>query len=80
MPPPVAGWTAVAADRAWSFAAPIPPLPTDAELRAEAMVQRDALLSVASDATAGMADAYIAGLLDADDTATFRLSLPTNWR
>jgi hypothetical protein len=44
------------------------------------MVQRDALLSVASDATAGMADAYIAGLLDADDTATFRLSLPTNWR
>ncbi|MHC8334933.1 hypothetical protein [Pseudomonas sp. LB3P25] len=55
----------------WTTAAPIPPVPTDAELRAAAMAQRDALLSVPSDATAGMADAYIAGLLDADDTATF---------
>jgi hypothetical protein len=36
------------------------------------MAQRDALLSVASDTTAGMADAHIAGLLDADDTATFK--------
>jgi hypothetical protein len=68
----VAGWTAVAADGAWSFVAPIPPVPTDAELGATAMAQRHALLSVASDAAAGMADAYIAGLLDADDTATFK--------
>ncbi|MDR7108121.1 hypothetical protein ACVK1X_003318 [Pseudomonas sp. PvR086] len=36
------------------------------------MTQLDALLSVASDATAGMADAYIAGLLDAGDIATFK--------
>lgn len=71
-PAPVAGWAAVEADGAWSFAAPIPPVPTDAELKAAAMAKRDALLSAASDATAGMADAYIAGLLDAADMATFK--------
>jgi hypothetical protein len=69
---PAEGWTAVEADGIWTFAAPVPPVPTDADLKATAMTQRDALLSAAGEATAGMADAYIAGLLDAADTATFK--------
>jgi hypothetical protein len=71
-PAPVVGWTAIEADGVWSFSAPIPPVPTSAELKAAAMAKRDALLSAAGEATAGMADAYIAGLLDTTDTATFK--------
>ncbi len=71
-PEPVYGWTAVEVEGAWSFAEPVVPAPTDAELRINAIAQRDALLAAANEKTAGMADAYIAGLLDADDTAMFK--------
>ncbi|WP_185752780.1 tail fiber assembly protein [Pseudomonas fluorescens] len=69
---PVAGWTAVEADGAWSFAAPVPPVLTDAELKAAALSQRDALLSQANEATAGMADAFLADLLSDADKAMFK--------
>jgi hypothetical protein len=39
---------------------------------AAALAQRDQLLVAANQATAGMANAYIAGLLDDADTATFK--------
>jgi hypothetical protein len=71
-PGPVVGWTAVEADGAWSFAAPIPPVPTDAELKAVALSQRDALLSQASEVTAGMGDAFLADLLSDADKAMFK--------
>lgn len=72
VPAPAAGWTAAEVDGAWSFAAPVPPVPTEADLKAAALSKRDALLSVANESTAGMADAYVAGLLDDADTATFK--------
>jgi len=71
--PPIAfGWTAVEIDGVWSFAAPIPPVLTDAELKAAALSQRDALLSQANEVTAGMADAFLADLLSNDDKAMFK--------
>jgi hypothetical protein len=69
---PVVGWTAVEANGAWSFAAPLPPVPTDAELKAAALSQRDSLLSQANEATAGMADAFLADLLSDADKVMFK--------
>jgi|GEM_PF-1148647 len=54
------------------FSAPMPILPTVEELKASALAYRNLLLSAANEATAGMADAYIAGLLSAEDTETFK--------
>lgn len=72
IPPLAAGWTAVEIDGVWSFAAPVPQVPTDAELRAGAFAQRDALLSQANEATAGMADAYLADLLSDAERVMFK--------
>lgn len=72
IPSIVAGWTAVEIDGVWSFAAQVPPVPTDTELKAAALSQRDALLSQANEATAGMADAYLADLLGDADKAMFK--------
>ncbi|WP_085605284.1 MULTISPECIES: tail fiber assembly protein [unclassified Pseudomonas] len=44
----------------------------DAERRAAALARRDELLAEADQQTVGMADAYIAGLLDADDMQRFK--------
>lgn len=44
----------------------------ETELRAAAMARRDELLAEADQQTVGMADAYIAGLLDADDMQRFK--------
>lgn len=44
----------------------------NADLKCSALVQRDALLAAANQATTGMSDAYITGLLNAADTATFK--------
>jgi hypothetical protein len=71
-PLPAEGWAAVEADGVWSFTAPIPPVPTDAELKAAALAQRDALLAQANEATAGMADAYLADLLSDAERAMFK--------
>lgn len=65
---PAEGWT-FEADR---FAEPVAPVPSEAELAQQAMAKRDALLALADEATAGMADAYIVDLLNEADTATFR--------
>ena len=54
------------------FAKPVPAMPTAAELALQAIAKRNALLVIANEATAGMADAYIAGLLDDADVAIFR--------
>ncbi|MNJ51954.1 Caudovirales tail fiber assembly protein [compost metagenome] len=46
--------------------------PTDAELKATAIGQRDVLLAIANESTAGMTDAFIAGLLNESDTVNFK--------
>lgn len=71
-PPPAEGWTAVEVDGVWSFSVPVPPALTDAELRSVAFAQRDALLAQANEATAGMADAFLADLLSDADKAMFK--------
>lgn len=58
--------------REGEFSAPSPVVPSDGELKTAALAQRNLLLASANDATAGMADAYIAGLLDEADTAIFK--------
>jgi hypothetical protein len=72
IPPIAAGWTATEFDGVWSFAPPVPPVPTGAELKAAALSQRDALLSQANEETAGMADAFLADLLSDADKAMFK--------
>lgn len=69
---PYVGWSADQKKGIWIFSEPAPPVLSDAELKAAALAQRDSLLSIADEATAGMADAFIAGLLDTDDTAKFK--------
>ena len=44
----------------------------DGERRAAALARRDELLAEADQQTVGMADAYIAGLLEADDMQRFK--------
>ncbi|MHC8334570.1 tail fiber assembly protein [Pseudomonas sp. LB3P25] len=72
IPPIAAGWITVEIDGVWSFAAPVPPVLTDAELKAAALSQRDALLSQANEVTAGMGDAFLADLLSDADKAMFK--------
>lgn len=55
-----------------AFAEPVPTVPTEAELTLQVISKRNAFLGIANEATAGMADAYIAGLLDEVDIAIFR--------
>jgi hypothetical protein len=71
-PIPVERWAAVEVDGVWEFAAPLPPVLTDEELAVTALVQRDALLAAANEATAGMADAYVADLLSPEEVVTFK--------
>ncbi|PIK75249.1 tail fiber assembly protein [Pseudomonas sp. 382] len=66
--PATQGWECVEGE----FSAPAPIVPTDEELKAAALATRNRLLAAADEATAGMADAYIAGLLSAEDTETFK--------
>lgn len=66
------GLVATEDDGVWTFAEYIPPPLTNAELKSMAMAQRGILLVTANEATAGMADAYIAGLMDADEEALFK--------
>jgi hypothetical protein len=56
-----------------AFSAPAPIIPTEEELKATALSTRNLLLSAANEATAGVADAYIAGILNEADTARFKL-------
>lgn len=69
---PLVGWIATKSDGEWDFSAPVPPVPTDDELKAVALAQRDLLLAAANESTAGMADAFIAGLLSDVDIAAFK--------
>lgn len=71
-PSPAEGWTASEADGIWSFSAPVPRVLTDAELKATALSQRDAMLSQANEVTAGMGDAFLADLLSDADKAMFK--------
>jgi len=70
---PEYGWLAIENDGAWAFSEYVSPPLTDAQLKAEALVQRDADMALANAATNGMADAYIAGILNEADTAKFKL-------
>lgn len=72
IPPIASGWIAAEIDGVWSFSVPVPPVLTDAELKAAALSRRDALLSQANEATAGMADAYLADLLSDAEKAMFK--------
>jgi hypothetical protein len=69
---PEPGWSATEVKGQWTFAEPQIRQPTDLELKAAALAQRDALLAAANESTAGMADAYIAGLLNEEDEAKFK--------
>lgn len=51
---------------------PEPPPLTDDEIKAEVILKRDALAAEASEATAGMADAYIVGLLEDEEVELFK--------
>jgi len=69
---PQVGWHAVDENGEWKFQEPEAVAPTEAELKTEALAQRDLLLTLANEATAGMADAYIAGLLSPADESRFK--------
>jgi len=49
-----------------------PAAPTGDALIAINTTERNSLMAVANEATVGMSDAYVAGLLDDADTATFK--------
>ena len=72
LPLPEYGWTAEMNENGWRFDAPKAPPMTETELKVAAQAKRDALLTIANEATAGMADAYIADLLDEADVAIFK--------
>ncbi|WP_434590041.1 tail fiber assembly protein [Pseudomonas sp. R4-83] len=69
---PAVGWLAVESSGSWSLSAPVPHQKSEAELIYEALAQRDTLLAISNEATIGMADAYLAGLLDEEDEAKFK--------
>jgi len=71
-PLPVVGLLGTEGNGGWSFAEPVAPQPTDEELRAAAIAKRDVLLHAANEATVGMADAYIAELLEPEDAIMFK--------
>lgn len=71
-PEPEEGWTATQEDGQWLLAEPVVVPPTLEQLKDSAISQRDFLLAEADEATAGMADAFIAGLLDEADAAKFK--------
>lgn len=71
-PAPVVGWVATDESGVWSLSAPVELPKTESELKAEAVAMRDVLLAAANEATAGMADAFIADLLDEADVAKFK--------
>lgn len=71
-PAPQCEWSAIETEGVWSFAQPVIAPPTEAEVRAMFTLKRAELLTSANAATAGMADAFIAGLLDEADTAKFK--------
>lgn len=71
-PEPVVGWSAVKSGDDWVLAPPVVVPPTDEEMKASAMQQRDFRLSIANDTTAGMADAFVADLLEPPDVAKFK--------
>lgn len=68
-PAPVPGWVTTDGK---TFAAPVPLAPTPDQILAVNTSQRDAFMATADAATIGMADAYVAGLLSAQDAATFK--------
>ncbi|KVT65701.1 hypothetical protein WK55_31635 [Burkholderia ubonensis] len=67
-PAPDVNWTYDGA----AFSAPRPPTLSANEVLAANTLQRDALLAAADEATAGMIDAYVAGLLDPADEEKFK--------
>lgn len=70
-PEPEEGWTATQEDGRWLLAEPFVVPPTVEQLKATAIAQRDFLLAEAEEAVAGMADAFIAGLLEEEDIKKF---------
>lgn len=71
-PQPLEGWSGYKEGGDWVFKEPVIQPPTNEELKASALAQRDVLLAAANEKTAGMGDAYMVGLLDEADTATFK--------
>lgn len=70
-PEPQEGWTATQTGDRWIFEELFVAPPTNEQLKAEAIAQRDFLLREAEGETAGMADAFIAGLLEEEDIKKF---------
>lgn len=71
-PPPIAGMSAEEEADVWRFFYPVAPVKTRDDLVAEINVERDLRLVAANEATVGMADAFISGLLDADEESMFK--------
>lgn len=69
---PEEGWSAEFVNNSWVFKPYSVPQPSGDELRTKAIAKRDFLLRAADEATAGMSDAYVAGLLDENDTTLFK--------
>lgn len=69
---PTVGWAASKSSSGWALSAPTVLPKSQAEMKADVIAQRDVLLDLANEATAGMSDAFVAGLLDAVDTAKFK--------
>ncbi|QHD00603.1 hypothetical protein PspS04_09550 [Pseudomonas sp. S04] len=59
-------------DGNWSFAEPVVMLPTEAEFKAQVLIQRDERMAAVNDVTIGMSDAFVGGLLDEDGTKKFK--------
>ena len=66
------GWSAQERNGNWVFLEPAEVVLTDDQLKATAMAQRTTLLTHANERTAGMADAYIAGLLEPEEELLFK--------
>lgn len=69
-PQPQPGW--ITSDGGKSFSAPAAPVASADRIEAANGAMRDGLMQVANNATFGMSDAYVAGLLDDTDSQTFK--------
>lgn len=67
-PMPIEGWSYDGA----TFAPPAAAVPSAEQILAANTAEQAVLMAAANSATLGQADAYIAGLLDAADAATFK--------
>ena len=69
---PSEGWVAKNNEGEWSFSEKLEPEPSEGELKRDAIYRRDFLIAAANEVTAGMGDAFLAGLLNPEDVDRFK--------